>query len=400
MGMAKRMLEEGPAASADGLSVCTGCIDDYALQQVLEENPEGEECDFCDVGSPDEAVGSLRAVLDRMHERIPAEYGLAVNSLMYISAEGGYQGTTWDTWDLLRDELELELPRDGSGELFQAIVDGLGDETWCEADVALLPEADHLMASWASLCTLVKHGRRYFFLQHEYEHEDYDPQPTLSPSQILARVCEIAEREGLVRSLPTGTILYRARPQKDRELHRTMDALGPPPKQVAGANRMSPAGVPMLYCCTSPETAVLEVARAPATVAVGRFETGRDLRVLDLTALPDVPSLFDAARADARQPVMFLRQFARDISKPLSPDSAPHVEYVPTQVVSEFLRFVFQPNGEPLHGIQFSSAQHPGGVCLGLFLGPAEVGADGNGWIRLLDVSEWRAHVALDVQPL
>jgi hypothetical protein len=278
MGYVKRMLEEGPASSADGLYVCSGCIEEYALQEVIAGNAVDEECDFCTDRAADEPVAPLRAVIDRMHECLPREYGRAVEQLSYETAEGGYQGITWDTWDLVGDQLGLDLPRDVSGRLFQSIADGLGDETWCEADVALLPESQVLLQSWRMLCELVKHGRRYFFLHHQYDVEDHDPQPPLNPSEILKRVCDIAERESLVRTINPGTVLYRARAQKPGQLLRTVEALGPPPDQVAGANRMSPAGVPLRYCCLASETTVREIANEPGILAVGRFETQRSLQ--------------------------------------------------------------------------------------------------------------------------
>lgn len=53
----------------------------------------------------------------------------------YETAEGGYiGGNTWDTYDLLRDEIALSLPRDHKEKLFYALLHALPDETWCDHD--------------------------------------------------------------------------------------------------------------------------------------------------------------------------------------------------------------------------------------------------------------------------
>ena len=61
--------------------------------------------------------------------------------------------------------------------------------------------------------------------------------------------------------------------------------------------------------------------------------------MIDMTALPELPSLFEdvAQRYDT---VLFLRRFAEDIVLPIELDGREHIEYVPTQVFTEYLRYV------------------------------------------------------------
>jgi hypothetical protein len=52
-----------------------------------------------------------------------------------------------------------------------------------------------------------------------------------------------------------------------------------------------------------------------------------------------------------RAELSFLHGFARDLSAQIERDNRIHIEYVPTQVVSEYLRRVFRDaNGSPLTG--------------------------------------------------
>ena len=100
---------------------------------------------------------------------------------------------------------------------------------------------------------------------------------------------------------------------------------------------------------------------ASTVVTIGRFETLRDLRVVDLSDPPPPPSMFDAARRAARQPLMFLGGFAADLSREVTRDGAEHVEYVPTQIVTEYLRDAFDVgSGPPLLGLMYNSARAGG----------------------------------------
>uniref|UniRef100_UPI002AC335FF HEPN-associated N-terminal domain-containing protein n=1 Tax=Paraburkholderia sp. J41 TaxID=2805433 RepID=UPI002AC335FF len=62
------------------------------------------------------------------------KWGGAADQLPYESAEGGYQGTTWDTAELVFEEICLELPRDHDGSLQDEIIGTLNDDVWCDYD--------------------------------------------------------------------------------------------------------------------------------------------------------------------------------------------------------------------------------------------------------------------------
>src|SRR2546422_504163 len=70
---------------------------------------------------------------------------------------------------------------------------------------------------------------------------------------------------------------------------------------------MSPAGIPMFYGAEDEATAIAEtyspIPGKPAAVTVAKFRTARDAYVVDLTALPAFPSLFDDGRRHLRAPV-------------------------------------------------------------------------------------------------
>ena len=98
---------------------------------------------------------------------------------------------------------------------------------------------------------------------------------------------------------------------------------------------------------------------------MGAFRLRRPARVVDLSTPPGVPSLYDPERRHLRPGLIFLRHFVSEISKPFVRDDRIHIEYVPTQVVIEWLRTRFDPGpGEPLAGVLYDSSRNPGEMCI------------------------------------
>jgi len=60
-----------------------------------------------------------------------------------------------------------------------------------------------------------------------------------------------------------------------------------------------------------------------------------------------------------------------------------HIEYVPTQVVTEFLRTTKLPEGVKLDGIRYRSSRKDGGISLVLFADRRNVkGASDDTWAK------------------
>ena len=138
---------------------------------------------------------------------------------------------------------------------------------------------------------------------------------------------------------------------------------------------MSPAGIAMFYAAADEDTAIAEVHDAakcfwPTTVAsVGAFRPSRPLRVIDLTGQGAVPSLFNPAERHLREKVRMLNEFGEAIAQPVEKDALDHIEYAPTQVITEYFRYDFTANGEgPTDGIMYLSSRNRRHVCYVLFL--------------------------------
>jgi hypothetical protein len=181
-----------------------------------------------------------------------------------------------------------------------------------------------------------------------------------------------AENAGALLKLPAGTNIFRARHQPEGRTYATAGSLGPPPRDHAiKTNRMSPPGVVMTYASEDRETALAETVDEPGTFVVGEFVIERDLLILDLTSLPATPSVFaelpDAQEYDPRPQLNFLHSISREISQPIARDDRVHIEYVPTQVVAEYVRTAVRVKGRKVDGIRYRSSRRHAESALVLF---------------------------------
>jgi len=135
-------------------------------------------CYFCE--GKDAATMPLNEVVDFILRRIETFYGKAADQLPYETREGGYQGWHIHSYDMIRDQIGLELSRDDTETLFYAIVDGIGDDTWCEYDWIVLEPDKSRRFSWVSFCDIVRHRRRFFF--HDIGESDGNDPDGRSPA--------------------------------------------------------------------------------------------------------------------------------------------------------------------------------------------------------------------------
>ena len=343
-----------------GPLVCTDCINDSGIQDFIKRNETEGICSFCDDG--EYPVAPLEDIAEHMEESLKYEYDNALEWLYYDHEEGGYIGRTWDPYDLLVGEIELDLPNDDyDGKLLQEIISRLPDITWCEADPYDVPGRERVRYDWAWFSEVVKHHRRFFFEDFGAE----SPSGRLSPGEFLEKMFRYTENLELFRTLPPGSFFFRARFQEQGEKFTTAGELGPPPKSLAiQSNRMSPPGIPMFYGCDYPETALRETAKGPGRFAVVCFKNLRPAVILDLTEIPPVPSLFevisDSLEFRPREVLAFLNHVGSEMSRPVQRDDRSHVDYIPTQVVTEFVRSKLTRCDTPIDGIKYQSAVHPG----------------------------------------
>ena len=387
--------------------VCGDCVGDDGIRGFISANAEDSRCSFCRVVSDEPIAAPLGEVGEYINRCLRQEYGDAVDELPWDGEEKEHFGINYDSEELLTAVVELELPNDHDSVLLRELVGYLDDITWCERNGLGLTDREYAQYSWDYFCDVVMRRRRFFFL-------DIGPDPSepevYDPGHILRNIFDFADEAGLFTELVAGKQLYRARWEEPGAQLETPQELGPPLEEKATqANRMSAPGIVMFYACDEIDTALLEVAQGPGSFAVGRWRILRPAIVLDLTDIPPVPALFDydplGGQDVSRRALIFLHHVADQISRSIAHDDRIHVEYVPTQVVTEFLRARVRWRRSAIDGVKYESAAHPGHASYVLFanrdhvvIDPADSESEETPWLELVDVSH--RSVGLAVQPL
>ncbi len=337
-------------ASIDG-SVCSGCVEDEALRIILGKSEEADlRCDFCS-SVPAAPIDSL---LEAFVNGLRNEYENPLDGVGWDGREGGFQWhPQWDTWDLLSDEFDWVF---SSEELLDAVRTAVHDITWVEKDFITRRRDDVLLEAWDRFCEAVKHKTRFVVWLLPPDDNDLAP-GEIPPAKILDHVAPLIEHLNLVRDLPTGHRVWRARTHCQSPIKHTASALGTVPRGLAlKANRMSPAGIPMFYGSADEATAIQEVIYESEDTHVTwcEFELSADLRVVDLTRLPAEPSMFDPELSSMRRQIRFLNMFVEQLSDRVEPDHE-DIDYVPTQIVTEYLLHV-HGGGDRVRGLVYQSS--------------------------------------------
>ncbi len=372
MGHSKRLLEREMLFHSNGdKHLCSDCVDDYALKEYIESNGNEGFCDYCE--NEDTNVVSFDDFMEFFLEGIDSEWDQPGNWMGYDGREGGWQGAdVYDGWDLI-DALD---PFSENDDLITDIRSALVDREFCEIDPYSLRRNQEDYYNWQQFSDQVKYKTRFVF--YRVENPQHDPYELSQPYEILDRICDLVSDLTLFSVIPKGEVIKRFRRHNENEYFDSYKDIGPPSKGNAKfSNRMSPAGIPMFYGFFDHNVPLKywykHMTKNKGTfenaVTIGFFESVKDLKVMDLTSLPPVPSIFDQDNRSKRMGIIFLRSFLGDFSKEVKKDGSEHIDYVPTQIFTEYFRHIYRtPDGDPLYGIIYPSSMMDGVVECVLFL--------------------------------
>lgn len=389
MGLAKTEWLEGEDRGWHGRDthVCSDCVDDEFLKEVISDNAAENECDYCGKQSEE----AIAAPFDVLMEKV-------ANTLHYYYAEPSAAGVPWDGGPIIEptdtEDALLSLPFDAEDELFEEVVGSFTNMGWVPAaggHWASTHLSKALGYSWSSFTHTVKHRYRYFF--YSMAHRDPFDLDIQSPAQLLEEIGKLCQELNLIREMDLGHLLYRVRERwNGSDWPIAESTMGAPPDEIAAAGRMNPAGISYFYLSFEGATALAEVlGRPPCDAVVAAFKNVKKLIVLDLSILPSEPSIFDDDKRLQREAIIFLQEFVDEITKPLQKDGREHINYVPSQVVSEYFAKVFKLGGEEqeegvsIDGIVYPSAVIDGGKNIVLFPRPDTL----HGFSELVRLESW-----------
>lgn len=332
--------------------LCLEHVADPALLDLVAQDGGAGSCAVCQ--RDDRPRTSLEELTSVVVETLRYWYSDPVDELPWDGAEGGYEGPVVDTSDVVGEVCGEAFQSDASDWIMQRLVEVISIDKWTVWGGGF--DLDSLEWQWSYFADDVEHVARYVFSgPRESRQHDAPRRVGLFLDKVLVYA---TERLGLLRREDAGLAVFRGRLVDDpSKLKPVARDLGPPPPESASANRLSAAGISFLYASEDIETVVAEIAGhgvAPYAV-VGKFVSNRALNILDLTGPPAAGgSLFDPQLRETRRMRAFLRSFVGHVTRPVIPDGRQHVEYAPTQVLTEFFRWM-APN--PIDGIALPSAQ-------------------------------------------
>ncbi|MBB1510882.1 RES domain-containing protein [Tessaracoccus sp. MC1756] len=370
-------IEPSDLYGIDGMSetVCLDHITDAVLRGRLEPLASELECSFCGrQGEEDEphfavAMDDLGAAV---WEAANFLYTLATD-VQYFDGEPWSEESLYETSDVIYDTVGDSIDDQHSEPIVNSLVKGAsGPDHWVGGSL------NALALDWASFSRTVRHESR-FVLSASPDRPGVDDEPPARIARFLEALVTYVESDLLVE-LPVGSMLYRGRMAESASaLHEKVEdepsgELGPAPAYLSEAGRLAPAGISLFYAADSLDTAVAEIAlhSSYSEAVVGGFRTKRVMQVLDFSRelTTKLPSVFAEDRESRRRWTFarFKDQFTDMISAPVLLDGRQLVDYAPTQVVAEWLRFA--PSTR-IDGIAWPSRVASGtGRNVMLFLGP------------------------------
>lgn len=364
-------LLENPLLAYKNQYICAKCVQQPDLQEFVQNS--ANELEHCSLCNKHRKVMPLDDFLVHVKDCITEFYDEAANFVPYDSKEGGYMGgKIFDTYDLIHDE----LLGDENSQLQGILLDSLGsDKIWGDIyadDNAAMP----LWTSWERFKDITIKQYRYTFLalqMHSRPSKFSTPLPS-SPKDTLLILHNLIKEYNLFTTILPGTVFYRARILGKGNFSPSIQELCPPPAELASVGRMNPPGISLFYCSADLDTCLYEkdTPTAQQNRVVAHFKNLRELTVLNLTDLPSLPSIF-AENSNERPILKFLHGFAQEISEPVPKDDTQNIQYIPTQILTEYFRyFMTDSHGNKLDGICYQSAKKPSGKNYALFFNRAD----------------------------
>jgi hypothetical protein len=360
-------------------ALCPAHVDDYALKAVISANLSEPSCSYCSVAGND--ANPVAVPLDVFLEAFMVGVHLLYEDVEASGVpieEGERLTSVYDVENVVRSVLDHAVTaRDADEALAADIAAAMTTAQWVDRDWQRLSPDQVMQYSWESFKRLVKHSTRFFFSGVLGDPADDE---TLSASRFFQELASALVQipEIFPRPCP---VLYRGRMTATEPAiakNATASELGPPPPEKAAANRMSPAGISMFYGATNLDTAIAEIGAHSSYghAVTGEFTPAREIRLIDLTKLPELPSIFDNKLFEQYYTILFLHRFVQDLTLPIDLDGREHIDYVPTQAFTEYLRYSFPARAD---GLMFPSSQGPGAKVV-VFYGPdfcTDKGAEG-----------------------
>jgi hypothetical protein len=151
------MSDRGLSAVPDKL-VCWRHIDESFITKYIKRNSSSGVCDYCDRQTK---VMALEDLMVFIMDTVGSLYTDPANFMGYNSREGGYQGTTYDGFEILNEVFQLDF---NPIALFNDVEGSIDyGKLWADEDEYYDNQADFLSYGWNYFKKTVMHRSRYLF---------------------------------------------------------------------------------------------------------------------------------------------------------------------------------------------------------------------------------------------
>lgn len=365
--------ENGFSVGSD-IFICENHFGDSDIIEYINEHGVlDNECFFCGTLELEEEIpnSTYKIHSDKLLKGIVScikrSYDDPANGLAYESAEGGYYGDTYYTYDLLNEV----IPLDADEEVIQFIADSISQDLWTEAEFYGNPFHEELSYSWKKFSQLIKHqveSSSSVIFKGRYSGKAFD---------ILNTIIDFISDLNLFTNIPERTnlfneniIIYRARQHKDIGEVNICKDICSPPSCYAGTNRFSAEGISMFYGAENEKTAIEEIInreKPEEYITIAEFYPSKQLKLIDLRNIKTI-GFFNFENIDLYEPSQFLINFVQQVSVKIDPGQNKKIEYVPSQVVTDFFKSILPSKlGFSIDGLVYKSAQNNGSDCYVIF---------------------------------
>lgn len=340
-------------------NVCANHFKDSYLQTYINSNGHSGKCSYC--GKNHKKVLSMKDFMDFIESKLAQrlcpldDANLPLASSYYddedeeipgFSRAGCYaipnSAERYESVQDLMYEYDLYTSDDSLNE---DIASCFNYDELTRNDVFEEDLDEELSYAWDNFVKMVKYQKRYTFFQDPcfIRQEEWKDDILTEINQLCCNI--------LTTKLPSGTTIFRGRPNDDPKKPKTsFKDLTAPPVEFAKENRMSATGISMFYGALDSTTPVKEIRNydSGAVIDLGEFVLKKELVVVDLFKIPEnlsfwMPQYFREYK--------FLKKFHSEITKPITKN--PGIEYVPTQIFTEYIRFM---NSKHVDGIIYKSS--------------------------------------------
>ena len=314
------------------LYCCGNCFEDEIIITFIQEFGEEGNCDYC--GEEDTLIIGNQELYYNFFEKLYTYYQETQHGEHYIYEIHDNPSDFGDNLFLLVQDGWSIFPDESSESLFFDImnigrdyeIDGQIDESvlFSRASASLsYIDGSYL---WESLSnSLIKENR--FFPRKDLDY-------FYSIGTLLSEIKDLIEK--YITDINPNETFYRARIGHFTE---NKDLQAPPYNKILKGGRANPAGISVLYCGYTTETAISEVRPwKSAEITVATVKNNDNLKLIDLSKIEPIisPFQFENIMSEIRSRNLLL-SLHEILSRPIDPNKS-ELEYIPSQYLTEFIK--------------------------------------------------------------